>query len=83
MNTDKLLLPPVFTFSEKPPSKPLGKQVERARVLFDYTAQQSDELTIKVGEVLEVVSKELDGQEGWWEVRSMCVSELARNQMEI
>ena len=77
------LPPPVFTLSEKPPSKPPEKQVERARVLFDYAAEQPDELTIKVGEVLEVVSKDLDGQEGWWEVRSMCVSGLVYNEMEI
>ena len=51
---------------EKPPAKPPGKQVERAKVLFNYTAEQPDELSIKVGEVLEVVSK--DVQEGWWEV---------------
>ena len=68
------LPPPVFTLSEKPPSKPPEKQVERAKVLFDYTAEQPDELTIKVGEILEVVSKDLDGQDGWWEVGSVCVS---------
>ena len=68
------LSPPVFTLSEKPPSKPPEKQVERAKVLFDYTAEQPDELTIKVGEILEVVSKDLDGQDGWWEVGSTCVS---------
>ena len=65
---------PPFTLSEKPPSKPPEKQVERAKVLFDYTAEQPDELTIKVGEILEVVSKDLDGQDGWWEVGSACVS---------
>ena len=46
-------------------------------MLFDYTAEQADELTIKFGEILEVVSKDLDGQEGWWEVGSVCVSMLA------
>ena len=51
---------------EKPPTKPPEKQVDRAEVLFDYTAEQADELSIRVGEILEVVSKEVE--EGWWEV---------------
>ena len=36
------------------------------RVLFDYTAKQPNELSIKVGEILEVVAR--DVEEGWWEV---------------
>ena len=51
---------------ERPPSKPQPKQVERAKVLFDYYAMRPDELSITVGEVVEVVSK--DKEEGWWEV---------------
>ena len=36
---------------------------------FDYTAQQHDELSIKVGEILEVLSREVKkGKEGWWKV---------------
>lgn len=38
--------------------------------MFDYTAEQPDELTVEVGEVLEVVSKEVDEQ-GWWKVGSV------------
>ena len=37
---------------------------------FDYTAEQPDELSVEVGEVLEVVSKEVDEQ-GWWKVGSV------------
>ena len=48
--------------SEKPPEK----QLERAKVTFDYTAEQADELSIKFGDVVEVLKKD---QEGWWEVR--------------
>jgi len=51
---------------EKPLIEPPEKQVEWAKVLFNYTAEQPDKLSIKVEEVLEVVSK--DVQEGWWEV---------------
>ena len=29
-------------------------QVDRAEVLFDYITEQSDELSIRVGEILEV-----------------------------
>ena len=42
-------------------------------MLFDYTAERADELSIKMGEILEVVSKNVHDQEGWWEVHSMCV----------
>ena len=41
------------------------------KVLFDYTAEQPDELSIKVGEILEVVTK--DVEDGWWEVGVVCV----------
>ena len=35
-------------------------------MVFDYVAEQSDELSISVGDVVEVLKKD---QEGWWEVR--------------
>ena len=38
--------------------------------MFDYTAQEADELSIKVGEMLEVLSKEVE--EGWWKVCNDC-----------
>ena len=56
---------------EKSQSKPPQNQVERVKVMFDYTAEQPDELSVEVGDVLEVVSKEVDDQEGWWEVGSV------------
>ena len=47
--------PPLYSPQlEKPPTKPPEKQVDRAEVLFDYTGEQSDELSIRVGEILEV-----------------------------
>ena len=39
---------------EKPLTKPPEKQVDRAEVLFDYTSEQSEELSIRVGELLDV-----------------------------
>ena len=43
--------------------------VEQAKVVFDYDADNDDELTIKVGEVVDIISKDVD-QDGWWEVHS-------------
>ena len=56
--------------------------------MFDYTAQQPDELSIKVGEILEVLSEELE--EGWWKVCNdraylytyMCMCTVHLGQLE-
>ena len=37
----------------------------RATVTYDYDAEYIDELTIQVGDVLEILVVEPDGQEGW------------------
>ena len=39
--------------------------VERARVLFSYTAENEDELSIEPGQVINIRSKSLDDS-GWW-----------------
>ena len=44
--------------------------MDRAKVLLNYVAENPDELSITVGEVVEVVSK--DKEEGWWEVGDVC-----------
>ena len=49
---------------------PPEKSVEQAKVTFDYDADNEDELTIRVGEVVDIVSKDVD-QDGWWEVLSV------------
>ena len=44
-----------------------SKAVEKAKVIFEYEADNPDELTIKVGEIVEIVNKNTDN-DGWWEV---------------
>lgn len=46
----------------KLPPKPVREQ---AKVLFAYDAQNEDELTIKEGDVINIISKEIEDQ-GWW-----------------
>ena len=42
----------------------------KVRVMFVYTAEHADELSIKVGKALEVLSEEVE--EGWWKVCNDC-----------
>ena len=42
-------------------------RVERAEVITDYDAKSSDELTVRVGETVEIADKERDST-GWWKV---------------
>lgn len=37
---------------------------KKAKVGFDYDAENSDELTIKVGEIVEIIR---EVEDGWWE----------------
>ncbi|KAK2184887.1 hypothetical protein NP493_249g04017 [Ridgeia piscesae] len=49
-----------FDTELSPPSSPLGQ----CRAIYDYTAQQYDELTIKCGDVITIYDKQEDG---WWQ----------------
>ena len=40
--------------------------VEKAKVQFDYDAQNPDELSLKEGDIIIITSKEA-GDSGWWE----------------
>ena len=71
----KYLLPDTlvnFNGPEKPPEKP----VEHAKVILDYPAEQPEELSIKIGDIVEILGKDMK-QDGWWEVRGG-VNEMLR-----
>ncbi|XP_074660112.1 SH3 domain-containing kinase-binding protein 1-like isoform X4 [Tubulanus polymorphus] len=46
------------------PPRP-AKPIERAKVLFSYVAENTDELTIEVGNVINILNKESEDS-GWW-----------------
>ncbi|KAK4337039.1 hypothetical protein RND71_043387 [Anisodus tanguticus] len=46
-----------------PPKKPSLK--EQAKVLFAYTAENDDELSIKEGDIINIISKKVEDK-GWW-----------------
>ena len=72
--------PPAITTSKAPPPPPaVPRPPPVAAVIpprpkptvtakYDYTATQSDELTINVGEKFEVLDKT---DPGWWKVKSV------------
>ena len=51
------------TVAAKPPD------VEKAKVIIDYDAKTPDQLTIQVGETVEIIDKQIDSG-GWWKVRN-------------
>ena len=62
--------PPPYTHKYPQTDISLSKPVEKARVTFDYEADNEDELTIKVGEIVEIVNRNTEN-DGWWEVGVM------------
>ncbi|RWS23552.1 hypothetical protein B4U80_03872, partial [Leptotrombidium deliense] len=50
------------TCAPRLPPKPIREQ---AKVLFAYEAQNDDELTIKEGDIITIISKEIEDL-GWW-----------------
>ena len=45
---------------------------EKAEVITDYDAKNSDELTVHVGETVELIDQEKD-LDGWWKVRIVMI----------
>ena len=57
-----------FLCVELPDKRVPEKKGEMYKVTFGYIADVEDELTIVVGDIVEIMNKEV-GQDGWWEVR--------------
>jgi hypothetical protein len=45
----------------------VSNQMTKVRVLYDYNAQSQIELTIRVGDIIEVTNTQITDCEGWWE----------------
>lgn len=56
---------PVGDSSESAPKLPPKPSREQAKVLYAYEAQNEDELSIKEGDTINIISKEIEDQ-GWW-----------------
>ncbi|XP_055948469.1 SH3 domain-containing kinase-binding protein 1-like isoform X2 [Argiope bruennichi] len=54
--------PPIDSSAPRLPPKPVREQ---ARVIFPYEAQNEDELNLKEGDIITVLSKEIEDK-GWW-----------------
>eukprot|EP00730_Choanoeca_flexa_P019151 TRINITY_DN9345_c0_g3_i1.p1 TRINITY_DN9345_c0_g3~~TRINITY_DN9345_c0_g3_i1.p1 ORF type:complete len:1057 (+),score=322.91 TRINITY_DN9345_c0_g3_i1:85-3255(+) len=55
--------PPPGAGRKKPPPRPKPK-LPQARALYDYDAQDADELTLKYGDIIFIVKKDASG---WWQ----------------
>ncbi|CAF4128462.1 unnamed protein product, partial [Rotaria sp. Silwood1] len=46
----------------------INKNDDILHVIYDYTGKEDDELTLKRGSIVEVLSKDekISGSEGWW-----------------
>lgn len=66
--------PPSNIPSGPPPGPSPGPSsggLRRAKVMFKYDADNPDEVSVKEGDVVEVLQFEDEtGQEGWWSVRT-------------
>eukprot|EP00043_Microstomoeca_roanoka_P013204 m.129196 g.129196 ORF g.129196 m.129196 type:complete len:1070 (+) comp15693_c0_seq1:90-3299(+) len=58
--------PPPGQGRRKPPPPKPQPQLPQARVLYDYEAQDADELTLRFGETVSIVRKD---PSGWWQGR--------------
>lgn len=46
----------------------VARTIDVGTVIYRYTAKEDDELTLEIGDVVEIVSKDkkASGDEGWW-----------------
>jgi len=44
------------------------RMIDVGTAVYSYNAREDDELTLKIGDVVEIISKEKDvsGDDGWW-----------------
>eukprot|EP00158_Paraphelidium_tribonemae_P002864 Partr_v1_DN25735_c0_g1_i2_m74576 putative Actin-associated protein len=63
-------VPPAYAaaIAKKPAPPPPGRGARKAKVLFDFDAQQPGDLSIHVGDVVDVLDQGSDGSE-WWKGR--------------
>lgn len=64
--------PPSPPISQGPPihtTRPPGRSEQKAKVMFSYLADQEDEVTIKDGDIVDVLEQDT-GQDGWWRIRA-------------
>lgn len=58
----------LFIPKDLPPLSP-SKSVKTAQIINDYEANDADELTVKVGDMVEIID-ESTGRDGWLKVRN-------------
>ena len=54
---------PAPTPTPAPAASSSSSSARRAKVTFDYTANDGDELSLRVGDIVVIISEE---SEGWW-----------------
>ena len=62
---EQVATPSVVAVQENAPELPPKPMKELARVLFPYISSQPDELELKEGDIVTVLSKECEDK-GWW-----------------
>lgn len=58
-----------FLFSNKLILKLSFSDIVQAKALYDYTASNTDELSFKEGEILDIVDGIEDVNEEWWKAQ--------------
>jgi len=59
--------PGTTSSSETKPPEVQSVRVDYVRLLYDYTADEAGELTVRAGDIIEVIEKDASG---WWEGKS-------------
>jgi hypothetical protein len=65
-NGKRGLVPENYISMTKTAAAPASVTAIRAKVIYEYTAQKDDELSIEVDQIVDVLYQNADG---WWEVK--------------